>query len=283
MNIENFTVPDVVVNAEDFDNPDIYAKLRKLLPMPISGILQADNELTANDKVTLFLICESVPDEAKRALIIRAVKETPVLFDMKAVELITDRDVLKVLELAEDYVCNNGSWDNMADAYYNARRRLNHDARPSIMVDRICWAAVSAGCADVPKSALEHLLFGVEEFLSEESFYRGVLRIAQSIIQSNHYGIGIAEKTDYTPEEIANQLDFVESENQYVKDSFDLTDILDFSKTHQIEILREADYSYHCYIDKKAFGPSMTPLHALVWGIMQFRNISKSKTQHPDW
>lgn len=52
---------------------------------------------------------------------------------------------------------------------------------------------------------------------------------------------------------------------------FDIEEILAFQMDHDIQILREADWQYSCYIDKVAYGSSLTPMAALVFGIKQFK------------
>ena len=62
----------------------------------------------------------------------------------------------------------------------------------------------------------------------------------------------------------------IEFEEQYVKKYLNIDLLLEFQKTHDVQVIREADYSYHCYIDKKAFGTAFTPMYALVFGINQY-------------
>ncbi len=69
----------------------------------------------------------------------------------------------------------------------------------------------------------------------------------------------------------------IESENKYVKKNFNLSDIMDFQKDKDIQIIRGEDYSYHCYINKQAFGTAFTPLFALVFGIEQYKKLYKNE------
>jgi len=63
---------------------------------------------------------------------------------------------------------------------------------------------------------------------------------------------------------------FIE-ENELVKKLFDLDEILAFQLEHNVEILRGEDYQYLCYIDRKGYGISLTPMGALTVGIKQFK------------
>lgn len=66
--------------------------------------------------------------------------------------------------------------------------------------------------------------------------------------------------------------DYFLVENKKVKELFVLDDILEFQLHHNVEILRDEDYMYSCYIDGKGYGVSLTPMHALTIGISQFKD-----------
>lgn len=69
----------------------------------------------------------------------------------------------------------------------------------------------------------------------------------------------------------------IEFENEYVKANFNLDEVIAFQNRHDVQILREADYSYHVYIDKKAFGTALTPLCALALGIKAYKQSNSGK------
>lgn len=59
---------------------------------------------------------------------------------------------------------------------------------------------------------------------------------------------------------------FIE-ENKAVENVFNLHEILDFQLKHDVQIIRGGDYQYICYIDGIAYYTSLTPIHALCYGI----------------
>lgn len=69
-------------------------------------------------------------------------------------------------------------------------------------------------------------------------------------------------------------IDYLESENTFVKNNFDLEDILSFQKENDIQIIRGEDYQYQCYINKKCYAISLTALHSLIFGIQNYRKIN---------
>jgi hypothetical protein len=66
--------------------------------------------------------------------------------------------------------------------------------------------------------------------------------------------------------------DHFQIENEITKTLFNLDEVLEFQLQHDVQIIRGEDYQYMCYIDKKGYGASLTPLNALVIGIMRFKN-----------
>lgn len=58
---------------------------------------------------------------------------------------------------------------------------------------------------------------------------------------------------------------------------FDLDQILSFQMEHDVQIIRGEDWQYMCYIDKNAYGSSLTPMAALVFGIKQYKDVEDSK------
>jgi len=66
-------------------------------------------------------------------------------------------------------------------------------------------------------------------------------------------------------------MDYYLQEVELTKKLFDLNEILSFQLEHDIQIIREEDWQYLCYIDGKGYGVSLTPLGALTIGIKQFK------------
>ena len=75
------------------------------------------------------------------------------------------------------------------------------------------------------------------------------------------------------------EIDYFKEENELTKKLFDLDEIISFQMEHDVQIIREADWQYMCYIDKKGFGSGLTTMGALVIGIKQFKNTLK-KVEH---
>ena len=70
------------------------------------------------------------------------------------------------------------------------------------------------------------------------------------------------------------EIDYFKEENELTKKLFDLDEIISFQMEHDVQIIREADWQYMCYIDKKGFGSGLTTMGALVLGIKQFKGHS---------
>jgi hypothetical protein len=67
-------------------------------------------------------------------------------------------------------------------------------------------------------------------------------------------------------------MDFTKSEIKWTRENFDLEEILKFQVSHDVQIIRLEDYTYICYIDKKGYGVSLTPMMALVKGVKNYKN-----------
>ena len=65
--------------------------------------------------------------------------------------------------------------------------------------------------------------------------------------------------------------DYYKQEIQLTKKLFDLDEIISFQSEHDIQIIREADFQYMCYIDKNGYGSYLTPIGAMVMGIRYFK------------
>ena len=68
-------------------------------------------------------------------------------------------------------------------------------------------------------------------------------------------------------------MDYYLEEIESTKEHFDLDEILSFQLEHDVQIIREADWGYMCYIDKKGYGSALTPMGALVFGIKRFKEL----------
>ena len=70
------------------------------------------------------------------------------------------------------------------------------------------------------------------------------------------------------------KIDYFKEENELTKKLFDLDEIINFQMEHDVQIIRESDWQYMCYIDKKRFGSGLTTMGALALGIKQFKDHS---------
>lgn len=68
--------------------------------------------------------------------------------------------------------------------------------------------------------------------------------------------------------------DYYLQEIELTKKLFNLDEMLAFQLEHDVQVIRGEDYVYHCWIDKKAYGTSLTPMLALVYGIKCFKENS---------
>ena len=61
-----------------------------------------------------------------------------------------------------------------------------------------------------------------------------------------------------------------ESEDNDVKQIFNLEKILHFTRKHNVQIIRGEDWQFMCYIDGKCHGTGLTTLGAMVYGIANY-------------
>jgi hypothetical protein len=71
--------------------------------------------------------------------------------------------------------------------------------------------------------------------------------------------------------------DYYQEEDNFVRNNFDLEDILSFQKENDIQIIRGEDYQYQCYINKECYYISLTPLYTLLLGIKHYRKYNESR------
>ena len=67
--------------------------------------------------------------------------------------------------------------------------------------------------------------------------------------------------------------DYFLEEIDETRQMFDLDEILSFQLQHDVQIIRGEDYQYMCYINKKVYATALTPMYALVYGIMVFKQL----------
>lgn len=60
-------------------------------------------------------------------------------------------------------------------------------------------------------------------------------------------------------------------ENAIVRKAFNLEDVLEFQLKNDVQILCDEDFNYQCYINKKIYAIGLTPMFALVYGILVFK------------
>jgi len=68
---------------------------------------------------------------------------------------------------------------------------------------------------------------------------------------------------------------------EFVKKNINIELILDFCWNYKVEVLMQADFQYHCYINYKegdgAYSIELDPLSALILGIENFKKIQNPK------
>lgn len=66
----------------------------------------------------------------------------------------------------------------------------------------------------------------------------------------------------------ATDPNYFEEEAQETAKFFDLEKLLRYQLSYNIEVVRGADYQYLCYINKEVFAVSLTPMFALMAGVL---------------
>lgn len=74
------------------------------------------------------------------------------------------------------------------------------------------------------------------------------------------------------------ELDLFQQESEQVKKECSINEIVDFTMTHDVQIIRGEDYQYYCYIDKEVYDISLTPMYTLMMGIIKYKIIKNEKT-----
>lgn len=69
-------------------------------------------------------------------------------------------------------------------------------------------------------------------------------------------------------------MDLIIDEVRQTKGLIDIDFILYMQLEHDIQIVRGSDWQYECWIDKKCYATSLTPMFALFYGVKTFRELS---------
>jgi hypothetical protein len=72
-------------------------------------------------------------------------------------------------------------------------------------------------------------------------------------------------------------MDFFEQENEYVRDNFNIDEVLEFTSSHDVQIIRGADWQYECYINKNCYYIGLTHLYTLLLGIKTYKEHEKKE------
>lgn len=76
--------------------------------------------------------------------------------------------------------------------------------------------------------------------------------------------------------------DYFQQEVDLIRELFDLNDIIEFQKEHDIQIIKGADCQYECWINKKCFDVSLTPLGAMTLGIKKYKDEAFNNNSRGD-
>lgn len=65
--------------------------------------------------------------------------------------------------------------------------------------------------------------------------------------------------------------DYLLSENELTRTLFNLEDVLSFQLDNDVQIIRGEDYMYLCYVNGSVYATGLTPMYALVRGIICYK------------
>lgn len=68
----------------------------------------------------------------------------------------------------------------------------------------------------------------------------------------------------------------IKNEESYTRREFNLETILEFSRHHDVQIIRGDDWMYGCYINQNLYLTSITFLHALCAGINLYKETEQT-------
>jgi len=64
----------------------------------------------------------------------------------------------------------------------------------------------------------------------------------------------------------------IENENKLVRKLFNINEIIDFQSKHEVQVIIESDWLYHCFIDNESYYAGLTPLGTLCLGINKYKS-----------
>jgi hypothetical protein len=73
------------------------------------------------------------------------------------------------------------------------------------------------------------------------------------------------------------KINHFEEEVQAVKKLFDIDMVMSFEEKHDVQVVRERDYQYYCFIDKKVYSSALTTLGALYFGISIYKELNSNE------
>lgn len=93
----------------------------------------------------------------------------------------------------------------------------------------------------------------------------------RDIIRARAYCDAYLEGFSASKKEVEEEFDPIESEIEGAVREFNLYDIVEFQRQHQVDVARGEDFQYYCYIDGAVYATSLTFIHALVYGIIIYK------------
>lgn len=72
----------------------------------------------------------------------------------------------------------------------------------------------------------------------------------------------------------------LDSESELIRLLFNLEEMIEFQKEHEITVTRGADWQFECWIDGKCHDVSLTPLGALTLGVIKFKQENVKNKPH---
>lgn len=82
-----------------------------------------------------------------------------------------------------------------------------------------------------------------------------------------------ADRKEVLMEQVV-EYNYFEEENKLTRRLFNLDEVLDFCKTHRVEVLMLEDYQYGCFINAKpgdgCYATGLTPVYTMMCGIREY-------------
>ena len=66
-------------------------------------------------------------------------------------------------------------------------------------------------------------------------------------------------------------MDLLNQEIEATRDLFNLEELLKLQNKHKLEVVRGDDWLFYCVIDGAVYSTSLTPMYALVHGVMMYK------------